>query len=90
TWETSHEGGLVRNLHCTVSSQDILQFALLPDAAAESVMLVRSMDREQLDLVTLQATIATFVERGEFLFQRGGSFTVESSFTQHGLTLLST
>jgi hypothetical protein len=35
---------------------------MLADAADESLVLVRSMDREQLDLATLHATIANFVE----------------------------
>ena len=53
-------------------------------------MLVISMDWEQLDLATLHATFATFVERVEFLFKRGGCITFEINFTQHCLTLLST
>jgi hypothetical protein len=73
-----------------VSSEDLLQLALLADAADESLVLVRSMDREQLDLATLHTTVANFVERVEFLFKAGGCMTVESSFTQHCLTLLST
>jgi hypothetical protein len=48
------------------------------------------MGREQLDLATLHATVANFVERVDFLFKRGGCMTVESNFTQHCLTLLST
>ncbi|MFM7980229.1 MAG: hypothetical protein ACKPKO_13020, partial [Candidatus Fonsibacter sp.] len=72
------------------SSQYILQLALLADATYESMMLVRSMGREQLDPATMHATIATFVARVDFLCKRGGCITVESSFTQHCLTLLST
>ena len=34
--------------------------------------------------------LRTFVERVDFLFKRGGCMAVESSFTQHCLTLLST
>jgi len=34
--------------------------------------------------------LRTFVERAVFLFKRGGRMTVESSFTQHCLALLST
>ena len=83
-------GGLVRNWLCTVSSQDILQLALLATAADESLVLVRSMGRKQLDLATLHATIANFVERVYFLFNRNGCMTLESNFTQHCLTLLST
>ena len=49
--DSSHEGGLVRNWLCTVSSPDLLQLALL---------------------------------------ERDGCMTVESNFTQHCLTLLST
>ncbi|MFM7983302.1 MAG: hypothetical protein ACKPKO_28670, partial [Candidatus Fonsibacter sp.] len=63
---------------------------MLADASDESMVLVRSMGREQLDLATLHATIATFVERVEFLFKRGGCIAVESNFTKHGLTLRST
>ena len=48
------------------------------------------MDREQLDLAILHATVADFVKRVAFLFKQGGRMTVESSFTQHCLTLLST
>ena len=51
-------------------------------------MLVRSMDREQLDLATLHAIVATFAQRVDFLCKRGGRMTVESGFEQHGLTLL--
>ena len=87
--DSSHEGGLVRNWLGTVSSEDLLQLALLADAADEGLVLVRSMDREQLDLATLHATVGNFVERVDFLFKRGGCMTVESSFTQHCLTLLS-
>ena len=83
-------GGLVRNCLCTVSRPDILQLALLADAADESLVMVRSVAREQLDLATLHATIANFVERVDFLFNRGGCMTVESSFAQHCLSLLST
>ena len=83
-------GGLVRNWLCTVSSQDLLQLAWLADAADEIWVLVRSMDREQLDLATLHATVDKFVERVGVLFKRGGRMTVESSFAQHCLTLLST
>ena len=86
----THEGGLVRNWLCTVSSKDLLQLALLADAADEVLVLLRSMDREQLDLATLHATVEKCVERVDFLFKRGGCMTVESSFTQHCLTLLST
>ena len=53
-------------------------------------MLVRSMDRDQLDLATLHATVEDFAKRVDFLFKQGGRMTVESSFTQHCLTLLST
>ncbi|MFM7977963.1 MAG: hypothetical protein ACKPKO_01495 [Candidatus Fonsibacter sp.] len=63
---------------------------MLADAAHENLMLMRIMDREQLDLATLHAAVATFVQRVEFLFKRGGFMTVESSFTQHCFTLLST
>ena len=80
----------MRNRHCTVSSKDLLQLALLADAADESLVLVRSMDLEQLDLATLHATVANFVERVHFLCKRGGCMTVESSFVQHCLALLST
>ena len=45
---------------------------------------------EQLDLATLHATVANFVERVDFLLKRGVCMTVESSFTQHCLTLLPT
>ena len=90
TRDSSHEGGLVRKWLCTVSSQDLLQLALLADAADESLVLVRSMDREQLDLATLRATVEDFVKRVYFLFKQGGCMTVEGSFTQHCLTLLST
>jgi hypothetical protein len=59
-------------------------------AADESLLMARSMGREQLDLATLHATIANFVEPVDFLCKRGGRMAVESSFTQHCLTLLST
>ena len=88
--DSSHDGGLVRNWLCTVSSQDILQLALLADATYESLVLVRSMGREQLGLAALQATYANLMERVDFLFKLGGCMTVESNFTQHCLTLLST
>jgi hypothetical protein len=65
-------------------------FPCLADAADESLVLVRSMDREQLDLAALHATVADFVKRVDLLFKQGGRMTVESSFTQHCLTLLST
>ncbi|MFM7985033.1 MAG: hypothetical protein ACKPKO_37510, partial [Candidatus Fonsibacter sp.] len=63
---------------------------MLADSADESLVLVRSMDREQLDLATLHATVTNFVERVYCLFKRGGFMAVESSFTQHCLTLLLT
>ena len=62
----------------------------MADAADKSSVLVRSMDREQFDLATVHATVANFVERVDFLFKRGGRMTVESSFSQQCLTLLST
>ena len=65
-------GAFVRNWLCTVSSQDILQLALLANATYESLVLVRSMGREQLDLATMRATVANFVERVDFLFKSGG------------------
>ena len=67
-----------------------MQLALLADAADEGIVLVRLMGREQLDLATLRDTLANFVKRVDFLFKRGGCMTVESNFTQHCLTLLST
>ena len=81
-------GGLVRNWLCTVSCQDLLQLALLADATDESLVLVRSMDREQLDLATLHATDADFVKRVDLLFKQGGRMPVESSFAQRCLRLL--
>ena len=74
---------MVKNWLRTVSNPDLLQLALLADATDESLVLVRNMDREQLDLATLHATIANFVERVDFIFKRGGCMTVESNFTQH-------
>ena len=45
--------------------------------------MVKSMDREQLDLATLHATVADFVKRVDFLFKQGGGMTVESSFSHN-------
>ena len=67
TRDSLHEAGLVRNWPCTVSSPYILQLALLADAADENLVLVRNMDREQLDLATLHTTVANFVERVYFI-----------------------
>ena len=63
--------GLVRNWLCTVSSNDLLQLALLADAADEILVWVRRMDREQLDLATLRATVVKCVERVDLLFSSG-------------------
>jgi hypothetical protein len=41
-------------------------------------------------VVAMRVIVANFVERVDFLVKRGGCMTVESSFTQHCLTLLST
>ena len=62
-------GGLVKNWLCAGSHQDILQLALLADATYESLVLVRSTDREQLDLATLHATIANFCGACGLCFQ---------------------
>ena len=71
---------LIKN-HLCYPSQYLLQ--LMADAADESLVLARSMDREQVDLPTLHATVANLVERVDVLFNRGRRMTVESSFTQH-------
>ena len=71
---------MVRNWLSTVASQDLLQPALLADPADDSLVLVRIMDREQLDLATLHATVANFVARVDSLFKRGGRMAVESTF----------
>ena len=89
TRDSSHgEGGLVRNWLATVSSEDLLQLALLADAADEGLVLVRQMDREQFDLATLHSSVGDFVERVRMLFKEGGCMTMEHSFTQHCMDLL--
>ncbi|MFM7989810.1 MAG: hypothetical protein ACKPKO_61900, partial [Candidatus Fonsibacter sp.] len=57
-----------------------MQLAVLADAAYVSLVLVSSIGEEQLELATLHATVANFVERVEFFFKRGECMTVESSF----------
>ena len=88
TRDSSHEGGLVRRWLTTVSSEDLLQLALLADATDEGLLLVRQMDTEQLDLATLLSTVEAFTERVDYLFNQGGCMTVENSFTQHCMSLL--
>jgi len=88
TRDSSREGGLVRNWLATVSSEDLLQLALLADAADEGLLLVRQMDREQFDLATLHASVGDFVERVRMLFKEGGCMTVEHSFTRHCVQVL--
>jgi hypothetical protein len=88
TRDSSHEGGLVRNWLATVSSKELLQLALLADAADEGLLLVRQMDREQFDLATLHSSVGDFVERVRMLFKEGGCLTMEHSFTQHCTNLL--
>ena len=88
TRDSSHEGGLVRNWLATVSSEELLQLALLADAADEGLLLVRQMDREQFDLATLHSSVGDFVERVRMLFKEGGCLTMEHSFTQHCTNLL--
>jgi hypothetical protein len=56
---------------CTVSSPDILQLALLADATDASLVMVRSMDREQLNLATLHATVAKLCGACGFPLQSG-------------------
>ena len=85
---SSREGGLVRNWLKGISSEDLLQLALLADAADEGLLLVRQLDCEHFDLAGLQSSVGGFVERLDFLFRHRGCMTVESSFTQHCLRLL--
>ena len=85
---SSREGGLVRNWLKNISSEDLLQLALLADATDEGLLLVRQLDCEQYDLASLQSSVADFVARLDFLFLHRGSMSVESSFTQHCLRLL--
>jgi hypothetical protein len=89
TRDSSHEGGLVRNWLKTVSNEDLLQLALLADAADEGLLLVRQMDSEQFDLASLHATVAGFLARVDFLFKRGGCMAVEHSFVQNCMNMLS-
>lgn len=86
--DSANEGGLVRNWLATVSSEDLLQLALLADAADESLLLVRHLDTEGVDLATLHSTVAHYMDRLDYLFKRGGCMTVENSFVQHCLSLL--
>ena len=89
TRDSSYEGGLVRNWLINTSSEDLLQLALLADAADEGLLLVRQMDTEQFDIASLHSTVAHFVERVGFLFNQGGCMVVENSFVQSCLSILS-
>ena len=88
TRDSSHEGGLVRDWLKSITSEDILQLALLADASDEGLLLVRQLDCEHFDLASLQSTVADFVARLDFLFLHRGCMTVENSFVQHCLGLL--
>ena len=89
TRDSSYEGGLVRNWLINTSSEDLLQLALLADAADEGLLLVRQMGSEQFDIASLHSTVAHFVERVDFLFNQGGCMAVENSFVQSCLSILS-
>ena len=88
TRDSSHEGSLVFNWLNGITSADLVQLALLADAADEGLLLVRHMDSEQFDIAALHSTVAGFVERVDYLFKRGGCMAVQSSFVQSCMSML--
>ena len=84
------KGSLVHKLaQNNISSEDSLQLAVLAGAAVEGLMLVRVLCSEQVELASLQSTVADFMECVDFFFQRGGRMAAENSFVQSCMVMLS-
>ena len=80
------EGQQAQDYLRALNPEALIQLSMLADAADEGLMLVRAMDRENVDMSEIASSTAAFMDRVGVLFQQGK--VVECGYTDYVLNLL--
>ena len=72
---------IVRAFLTEITTEEVLQLAMMADASDEELTLIRTVDQEFLCTGSLKPTVDRFADRVDYLYARSGA--LQSGFTAY-------